>query len=48
MGDDVLTLPFLPDELSELFGISIHVDATTIQIGGSAPGIHSASPMLTG
>lgn len=32
MGEDVRTVPFLPDELSELFGIDIHVGAQAIEI----------------
>jgi hypothetical protein len=43
MGDDVRTLPFLPDELAELFGISIHVDAHTIEIRDLAASSRAAS-----
>ncbi|MBB6125029.1 hypothetical protein [Sphingobium subterraneum] len=32
MGEDVRTVPFLPDELARLFGVEIHVDAETIEI----------------
>lgn len=32
MGEDVRTVPFLPDELARLFGVEIHVDAEEIEI----------------
>lgn len=32
MGEDVRTVPFLLDEIADLFGVIIHVDADTIEI----------------
>ncbi len=32
MGEDLRSLPFLPAEISNLFGLDIHVDAESIQI----------------
>ncbi len=32
MGEDLRSLPFLPEELGNLFGVNIHVDADTISI----------------
>jgi len=31
MGEDIRSLPFLPNEIADLFGLSIHVDAQEIQ-----------------
>lgn len=32
MGEDIRSLPFLPQEVAALFGLDVHVDAETIQI----------------
>ena len=38
MGEDMRSVPFLPDELRRLLGVAIHVDAGSIEIvRGEAP-----------
>lgn len=47
MGEDLRSLPFLPTEISAVFGIDIHVDAETIQISHRLQaGAPSHSPYL--
>jgi len=54
LGKDQRSLPFLPDELSRLFGIEIRVDANSIEIreraaqGAPAPDRNSAEMVLAG
>ncbi len=47
MGEDLRSLPFLPAEISAVFGLDIHVDAETIQISARPQaGAQSHSPYL--
>lgn len=48
LGDDVRRLPFLTDELGDLFGITIHVDAETISIVPAQPDFACSQPLQVG
>jgi len=47
MGEDMRSVPFLPDELRGILGLGIHVDARSIQIvrGDDPAPSHSPDPM---